>query len=238
MSDYSELVKRLSEEAAFHGCKCLESEAAQAIERLATSELAAQQSAQHWKEQRDRELQLSEKAERELAEARAEIERRDAIIDLAIKELCHWCAEGVPTDKTWQCGDKDRIDRKGLYHPNIKGPGQYGGGYFKCNAATVRQALAAPAPAQHREATMTPEEREQEALSFATDQLLEAIAKPIKGAIAQSRGFVRAQARREALEAIIGWRERDWPKGFDRRTAEMFADYARALMSQGNESDV
>ena len=40
------------------------------------------------------------------------------------------------------------------------------------------------------------------------------------------------QAQREILERIVGWRERDWPEGFDRRTAEMFADYARTLMEK------
>ena len=47
---------------------------------------------------------------------------------------------------------------------------------------------------------MKAEEREKNRLDFATDQLIEAIAAPIKGALAQSRENVRRQARREALE--------------------------------------
>ena len=47
---------------------------------------------------------------------------------------------------------------------------------------------------------MTPEEQEREFVTFATEQLLEAIAQPIKGAMAEGRENVRRQARREALE--------------------------------------
>lgn len=31
---------------------------------------------------------------------------------------------------------------------------------------------------------------------------------------------------------VIGWRERDWPEGFDRRTADLIAEYAREAMEE------
>lgn len=32
---------------------------------------------------------------------------------------------------------------------------------------------------------------------------------------------------RRALEVVTGWREYDWPEGFDRRTAELIANRVR-----------
>lgn len=41
----------------------------------------------------------------------------------------------------------------------------------------------------------------------------------------------KVQAEFDRLESrlcrVLGWRENDWPEGFDRRTAEMVADLAR-----------
>ena len=93
---------------------------------------------------------------------------------------------------------------------------------------------------------MTPEEQDKEVeriLAMSDEEILadavqEYGSEKAARAIADYMGrwireMVKAsQARREALEAIIGWRERDWPEGFDRRTAEMFADYARTLMEK------
>ena len=33
---------------------------------------------------------------------------------------------------------------------------------------------------------------------------------------------------------VLGWREHDWPEGFDRRTAEMIADNVRAALAQSS----
>ena len=48
-----------------------------------------------------------------------------------------------------------------------------------------------------------------------------------------------AGARIEALErfkqTVIGWRENDWPEGFDRRSAELLAERASEELEQGDQ---
>lgn len=63
-------------------------------------------------------------------------------LDIAMKLACPSCAKGYPTDKTWEQGNSDGLDRKGLYHPdrNYSGTG-FGGGYHKCKAWKVRAVL-------------------------------------------------------------------------------------------------
>lgn len=34
----------------------------------------------------------------------------------------------------------------------------------------------------------------------------------------------------QIIERVVGWRERDWPEGFCRRTAELIADEVRAAL--------
>ena len=39
------------------------------------------------------------------------------------------------------------------------------------------------------------------------------------------------------LEKVIGWRETDWPEGFDRRTAELIADSVRGVLAADKGAD-
>lgn len=36
----------------------------------------------------------------------------------------------------------------------------------------------------------------------------------------------------DVLAPVIGWREYDWPEGFDRRTAELIAEHAKERNSE------
>lgn len=45
-----------------------------------------------------------------------------------------------------------------------------------------------------------------------------------------------AQEREECAKIVIGWRESDWPEGFDRKTAEIVVrDRVTAIRARGNE---
>ena len=78
----------------------------------------------------------------EISKRDAEIERLRDALDLAMKAACPDCAADVPTDKTWEHGNSDGIDRQGLYYPDRSSSGALGGGYHKCKAWEARAALS------------------------------------------------------------------------------------------------
>jgi len=39
----------------------------------------------------------------------------------------------------------------------------------------------------------------------------------------------KVQHLNDVINSVIGWRENDWPEGFDRRTAELIAEHVKEL---------
>lgn len=96
--------------------------------------------------------QRAEALQADKARLEARVAELEVVIDIAIKLACPSCAEGYPTDKTWEHGNSDDIDRKGLYHPDRNYSGTaFGGGYHRCKAWKARAALSA-SPDSVREA--------------------------------------------------------------------------------------